>query len=211
MLKIFDESEFRIFGSIDHYPSNAARKLAEFKNLPEGWNYGCGVPIRNDVFERATILQEHIEELLISKTDAFPGSDGDVCITAYHFSHYLEVTVEVDLTVSVSYEVDDIEISSKEELSLVEAKKELRRAVEKIWASSDLFTRAITMQPETDSITWRLRNPQMEPAPPLSVWSVLTALEGPFVTMSGDITPEYRGSPLSIGNSMKLFYRTDTG
>lgn len=211
MLKLFDTSDFRIFGTASQSESNAARKLAAFKNLPNGWNYGRGRPIRNDVYEIATKLLAYINDLAISKTDAFPGSDGDVCITAYRFAHYLEVTVEVDLTISVSYEVNDMEISSKEGMLLDEAKKELRGAAGKIWALSDLSTQPTTMQLKTNSITWHLRNPQMEPALPLSAWSVLKAPGGTSVTMSGHSTPEYRESPRFFGNSMNQIYQVDTG
>ena len=56
MLKIFDTSDFRIFSTSNQPASNAVRKLAAFKNLPDGWNYGRDRPIRNDVYEFATIL-----------------------------------------------------------------------------------------------------------------------------------------------------------
>lgn len=202
MLRIFDTSDFRIFDTSNQSASHAARKLAAFKNLPDGWNYGRGRPIRNDVYEYATILLSYIRDLAISKTDAFPGSDGDVCITAYRFAHYLEISIEVDLTISVSHEVDDIEIFSKEGLSLIEAKKELREAVGKIWDLSDLFTQPITMPLKTDLITWHLRNHQTGPALPSSAWSVLMVPDETFVTTSGSSTPKYQESLRFFGDSI---------
>jgi hypothetical protein len=210
VLKPFNASDFRIFSTPNQSASNTAKKLVAFKNLSDGWNYGRGRPIRNNVYKIATSLLLHINELAISKTDAFPGSDGDVCITAYQFTHYLEVTVEVDLTISVSHEVDDDEISSKEGLSLFEAKKELREAVGKIWASSDLFTQPTTIRLGTDLITWHLRTPQTGPALPSSAWSVSIGPEKKFVTMFAHSTPEYLESPRFFGDSMNQIYRTDT-
>lgn len=112
------------------------KKLMEFKTLPYGWNYGQGEPIKESVYEIAVKLIRYINELGITNTDVFPGNDGDVCITGYHFDHYLEVNIEIDLNMSVCreilnmsvcHEIKDEEVLSKESLSLEEAKKILQK------------------------------------------------------------------------------------
>ena len=188
--------------------SNTAKKLAAFKNLPHGWNYGRGCPIREDVYDHAESLLLYINELGISNTDAFPGSDGDVCITAYRLDHYLEVTVEVDSSISVSHEIGDNEDSFVENLSLADAKKALREAVGKIWGLSDLFTHPTMIEPRTDSTTWHLRNLLTAPALLSSAPNVLETLEEAFVPTSENSTQEYLGRLLFFGDSRSQIYRT---
>lgn len=211
MLKPLDASDFQIFPIPDHVVSNTARKLAAFKNLSHGWNYGRGCPIRDDVYDHAKGLLLYINELGLSNTDVFPGSDGDVCITAYRFDHYLEVTVEVDSSISVSHEIGDNEDSFVENLSLADAKKALQRAVGKIWGLSDLFTHPTMIGLRTDSITWHLRNPLTAPGLLSSAPNVLGTLEEAFVPTSENSTQKYLENILFFGDSRNQIYRMATG
>ncbi len=210
MFKLLDVSNIQFFPAPERDVSNTARKLAAFKNLPQGWNYGRGRPIRDDVYVHAESLLSYINELGISNTDAFPGSDGDVCITAYRFDHYLEVTVEVDLSISVSHEIEDNEDSFVENLSLAEAKKALREAIEKIWGLSDLFTHGTMIEPRTDSIIWRLRNPLTAPGLLSLAPNVLKTAEEVFVTTSENSTQKYLEGLLFFGDLRNQIYQTAT-
>ena len=152
-------SDFELFSLVSPpVTTDTEAKLAKFKRLPQGWNFGRGVSIKDDVFDIAVDLLRYINQLGISKTDAFPGTDGDVCLGAYRFSHYIEASIEVDLTITVSYEMGADEVFSKEGLSVREAKKELREAVKLIWGSSALFTRATMIELDTDLTTWLSKN-----------------------------------------------------
>lgn len=211
MIKLFDTSDFQIFPIPQYVVSSTARKLAAFKNLSHGWNYGSGCPIRDNVYDCAKGLLLYINELGLSNTDAFPGSDGDVCITAYRFDHYLEVTVEVDSSISVSYEIGDNEEFFMENLSRAAAKKALLRAVGKIWGLSDLSIHPTMIEPGTDSIIWLLRNPLTAPGRLSSAPNVLRIPEEAFAPTSDNSTQRYQESLQFFGSSRNQIYRTAAG
>lgn len=185
-------------------------KLLKFRRLPVGWNYGQGVPIRDNVYATSIDLLHYINVLGLSKTDAFPGTDGDVCLTAYRYSHYLEVVVEVDLSISVSYELEDNEVFSREGLSIVEAKKAVREGIDSIWGSSDLSTLATMIEPRTVSTTWPSKNQQMGVAPQLSAENVLIILAPALASTLERFTQAFPENLRSFGHSKSAIYQTDT-
>ena len=211
MFKAFDTSDFHILYVPQPAMSKTEKKLAGFRNLPRGWNYGRGRSIRKDVYEMAVALLRYINELGLSKTDVFPGVDGDVCITAYRFGHYLEVSVEVDLTLSVSHEFDNQEVFSKESLSRSEAKSALREAVKTIWGSSDLSTQDIMIGEKTDLTKWLLKSPLTEPALPSLASGVLAIPEEAYVNTFERFTQTYPEEHQFSGGLMNQFYRVITG
>ena len=210
MFKVFDTSDFHLFGVPQHSVSKTEKKLAGFKNLSKGWNYGCGRPIRDNVYRDAEILLRYINELGISKTDAFPGIDGDVCITAYRLVHYLEVTIEIDSTISVSHEINDNEVLSKEGLSLLEARRVLQGVAEEIWGSSDSSIHVTMIESSTGLTTWLLRTPRIAQGFLSSAVSVLIIPEEEFASTFENSIQEYLGSHRYSGNLTRQFYRADT-
>lgn len=210
MVKPFNDSGFEIFAfGPSSLRSKTERKLLSFKNLPDGWNYGCGRAIEDDVYKCATILLQYVNQLGISKTDVFPGTDGDVCLTAYRFSHYIEMVVEVDLTIAISHEVGEDEVLSKGGLTLAEAKTELMGVIKGIWGSSDLSTQPITIKSRTDLITWHSESLQTEVERLLSAENVLIIPMQVFANMFESSTQEYLGNLRFFGNLTSRFYQAD--
>lgn len=210
MLKGFNTSDFQILVVPQPVMSKTEIKLAGFKKLPKGWNYGHGRSIRKEVYEEAVFLLRYINELGLSKTDVFPGTDGDVCITAYRFGHYLEVSVEVDLTLSVSHEFDNEEVFSRESLSRSEAKSALRGAAETIWGSSGLSTQHTMIKRGTDLITWHLKSHLTEPALPSLASGVLMIPEEAYVITFEGFIQTYPENHQFSGSSMNQFYHVVT-
>lgn len=212
MPETYNISVFRAFG-VEAFPrkSKTERKLGRFKRLPKGWNYGCGLSIRKDVHDCAVDLLSLINQLGLSKTDAFPGSDGDVCITAYRFSHYVEVTIEVNMTISISHEIDDKEVLFKEGLTPRQARTELLGVTEAIWGLSDLSTQPTMIGSKTNLTTWHLKNPLTVAGPLLSVAGVSTLPEEVFATTFARFIPTYQENLRFSGSSENQFYQTATG
>jgi len=81
------------------------QKLLAFMDLEEGWHFGEGKKIaRPSVYMGLQIHHMAIANGF-QETDAFPGVDGEVCVTVYCGSDYYEITVETDGTITFIHEV----------------------------------------------------------------------------------------------------------
>ena len=123
----------------DDHIGQTAQKIASFRNLQVGWHYGSGVPPTDDTINKALILNSEAALAGFKKTNAFPGIDGEIQVTAYHHSTYLELTIEIDGTVTFVYEHDDNEIAY-EKLTFDEARTRLRKFRGLTWALYGLST-----------------------------------------------------------------------
>ncbi len=108
------------------------QKITSFGKLPAGWNYGQGSPATSDRVITAILYNRLYRAYGFSKTDAFPGNDGEIMITAYEGDHYVEITFEIDNTCRFVYEYQRNEEVYKEGLSRAEAVRFLIGAVEKV-------------------------------------------------------------------------------
>ena len=79
-------------------------KIIDFKNLERGWCYGEGEPFNDAIINKALELHNEILEKDFIETDAFPGINGEVMLTAYYAEYYFEFTVNLDQSVSIFYE-----------------------------------------------------------------------------------------------------------
>ena len=133
-------------------------KLLSFLDLPDGWHYGSGSPPDSVRVQNAVGIIDLFASHGLVKTDAFPGIDGEVRITAYHNTSYLEVTLELDGTVCLVLEADGAEVIYKDRLSLWEAKilldKTLVGMKQEECNSSDLSIQNTTTLLEESSKIW---------------------------------------------------------
>ncbi|MGH9842264.1 MAG: hypothetical protein ACREEM_26230 [Blastocatellia bacterium] len=104
----------------DHVAQTTA-KILGFGELPVGWHYGGGVPPAEPTIAAALRLNREAEELGFEKTNAFPGIEGEIQVTAYLGSLCLEFTVERDGGITFVKEQDDQEIAYESALTLDEA------------------------------------------------------------------------------------------
>lgn len=109
-------------------PTRTERKLESFRSLPLGWHYGEGGPINDGLIARAKKMYGTLLRLGLSRTNAFPGADGEVTLTGRHLEHHVEITLHADGSTSLVYERNDAE-----ELELDQrAEAEIRRALSDI-------------------------------------------------------------------------------
>ena len=132
-----------------HYPiSEIESKIIAFRGLPRGWNYGQGVPPSEETINIARALNTDLQRSGFQKTNAFPGIDGEIQITAYHESFYLEFTISVDGKITFVQERDNEELRYEEGLSVADAVNKIRAFWGSLWASSDLSITYTTMTPK---------------------------------------------------------------
>lgn len=101
-------------------------KIRSFRELPDGWHYGEGVPATEVASDGAISLSREAARLAFFETDAFPGIHGEVMFTVYAGTHYLEFTFELNGSVAFLHERDGEELDYQEDLSLSDAMVKMR-------------------------------------------------------------------------------------
>jgi hypothetical protein len=135
--------------------SRTAEKIKSFAQLPSGWNYGSGDAAPSEIVEQALSYLYRLISFGFSETNAFPGPDGAIMVTAYEGKHCIEVTVEIDGTITVAYQFEGRDTSFEPELSSRDAYSEILRVVKDIerarCATSDWLISNITTPRKVNS------------------------------------------------------------
>jgi hypothetical protein len=135
-------------------------KIMSFAELPQGWHYGDGSAIQATVIRRALRVCADMIISRFSKTDAFPRVAGDVRVTAYAGSHYLQVDVHTNGSYSVAHEVAGDEKLRLDEVQYSDVFKVIRQIAGTIWSSSDSSIQVTTTLILTGSKAGPLISPQ---------------------------------------------------
>jgi hypothetical protein len=123
-----------IQGTISENAPNGktAKKIQSFGKLPDGWHYGTGERAPDSIVSIALEYLSYFTILGFEETDAFPGIDGEIMLTAYKRSHCIEVTVEVDKTFTIAHQIDRKDHTYETDLSGISASLEITRIVREI-------------------------------------------------------------------------------
>lgn len=140
--------------------TRAKLKLDTFAALPAGWHYGRGNPISQAVLDRADKVVGYLVMSGISRTDAFPGVDGEVQITGYNGDHFIAVDVNADETFDVKHDVGGVECCFEDDCVWPGVKDVINKVAAEIWGTSDLFIRGTGTRREASSLTSPSRSPQ---------------------------------------------------
>jgi hypothetical protein len=128
------------------------RKIRSFAQLPQGWHYGAGGPIAGEIIHIACQYLWHLMMLGFVETDAFPGVDGEVMVTAYRGKHCIELTVELDRSFAVAHQFDGEDRFHEVGLSGVQACAALEHIAREVeqeqcaifgWSTSNSMTGAL--------------------------------------------------------------------
>jgi hypothetical protein len=97
---MFDSGLWTVF-VVHHFPT--ITKIDSFASLPAGWDYGEGVPASVNTVSLARDIFYELMQLGFTRTDAFPGADGGIQLTAYEgdFRHIIVIVKpsgEISLT-----------------------------------------------------------------------------------------------------------------
>jgi hypothetical protein len=134
-----------IAGRLLATPKNAEQTIKSFADLPKGWDYGEGGPIAKPVIDAALEWNSFLS-LQGFRTDAFPGAEGEISVSASVNDHYLEVIVEDDEKVSVAYDYQRKQVFYELRRTPEEAREIVFKVMGKIWSVSTLPIRANIMQ-----------------------------------------------------------------
>jgi hypothetical protein len=135
-----------------------AKKIREFCALPDGWYYGMGT---GPSYRTIQIALAYLSAFMVygfTETDAFPGADGEIMVTAYSENHCIEITVDVDTTFTVSHQDGKENRFYEPGLSGIQACAELARIVgvirqEECATSGSFISNTTTIQSAASSQT----------------------------------------------------------
>jgi hypothetical protein len=140
-------------------------KIRSFARLPPGWHYGAGKAALQETIDLAREYLLLFAQLGFVETDAFPGVDGEIMVSAYRGGHCVEVTLELDSTFTLTHQFDGSDRYHGAGLSSVTASQTLSTISEKInqeaCATSDWYIPGTTISTRVDSKTWHSRGPAM--------------------------------------------------
>jgi hypothetical protein len=126
-------------------------KVNSFAELPEGWHYGEGVPPSEDMRQNAIKLLRVADFLGITRANAFPGNEGEVEVGFYTGKSVLELTLELDGSITIAEDESNEQIGFCEGASWNTAFAKLREFSEKIWDSSESSTQTVTIRKQEGS------------------------------------------------------------
>lgn len=124
------ENAAPLHASVVQGRSSTAAKIENFENMEDGWYFGMGHPPSRKVVEAALSYLRTVLSYGFSETDAFPGADGEIMVTAYFGDHCIEITVDSDMTLTVAYQAGKKTEFHEPGLSGIEACSELARLVD---------------------------------------------------------------------------------
>lgn len=189
-----------------------ADKIIGFENLPVGWHYGSGLAPSSETIQNALKLNTELETIGFSKTNAFPGIEGEIQTTAYCGSLYLEFTIEPDGKITYLCECNNQEMDYQSELGLDKAIEIIRSfRGNKLWALSVSFINSTMTPIKETSKASPLSPPVMEAGSQLSTRVVSPKVGSAFATTSTDIIGTLQGSHLSSGISQPISFQRITG
>jgi hypothetical protein len=112
--------------------SDAVDKITEFAQLPEGWDYGQGGPVSQDAVSKA-LAWEGFFSLRGWRTNAGPGTDGEIAVSGSLGDSRIEVIVEPDSTLTIAYDFKNRRVLYEPRMSVQEAHKRILEIVERSW------------------------------------------------------------------------------
>lgn len=182
-------------------------KIRGFQTYLAGWHFGEGIPYQETTINITLNLHKAAIEKRFYTTDAFPGLRGQIVLTIYQGDHYFEFTIEPDGNISLHHEINGVEISYNEYLSLNDAKCRLQEFSETIWMEYGLSAKDSMIGGRTDSRVRLLRTLAVAESPLLISSVSALQMKEPVSTSKSTILTSLM-SQSSSGNSRQIFYQT---
>jgi hypothetical protein len=190
-------------------PSSTERKTEEkirsFSALPAGWHFGSGHAPSQEMVATAIQWHRHLIRLGFTVTDAFPGTNGEIMITAYEGARYIEILLETISTISLIQESDGKEVRCLDQATPDQVFRALGEIAGEIWNTSGYSIQSISTVNSASLIASRSRPLTAEHL--LSSWHVSGTLASAgtyenIILTSGE-THRYSGS-LTMPSSPRI-------
>ena len=118
-------------------PSQTLAKIDSFASLPVGWDYGDGVPASVNTVSLARNIFYELTQLGFTRTEAFPGTDGGIQVTAYEGdSQHIIVIVKPSGKISLTHKISGIRTMPSvvaTDRNMVKIKTVLREIAQNKW------------------------------------------------------------------------------
>jgi hypothetical protein len=155
-------------------PNHTEEKIRSFSMLAVGWHYGSGRTPSREMIATAVQWHRYLISLGFTVTDAFPGRNGEIMVTAYEGPYYIEILLETTSTVSFLHERDGQEVRSLDHVTPDQVSHTLRELTGKIWNTSGYSIQNISTVNAVSLRASPLRSMTMEH--PSSTWGVSKGL-----------------------------------
>ncbi|MBI2975463.1 MAG: hypothetical protein HYY33_00765, partial [Chloroflexi bacterium] len=164
-----------------------------------------------EAIQKALELNATFATIGFSKTNAFPGVDGEIQTTAYHGPLYLEFTIEPDGKISYICEHGNEETEYQSGLDIDQAIEIIRSFRGRLWALSASFINS-TMTPIKEISRVLPSNLQVMEAESQSLTkSAFPRVESALANTLTDSTRTLQVSPLSFGTFQPINFLKITG
>lgn len=101
-------------------------KLIGFAFLQEGWHFKEGVPAKEHTLRTALTLLGDLENAGFTRTDAYPGIDGSVMISAYDLPDSFDFSIRPSGAITVTHERDEEELFYREGMKEEEVREKIK-------------------------------------------------------------------------------------
>jgi hypothetical protein len=187
-------------------PNKTRDKLVGFAYLEAGWNFGRGVPAKEPALKTALTLLDDLNKAGFQETDAYPGDDGSVMVSAYALPDYCDFDVKPSGLITVVHAREDDELFYQERMSLEEAQRTIKEFALQQWRTSDcLISTTITANSSSDSKVTHSEIPKTDLVSPSLTADAPNEPLVVFVNIAQGTTPPSPERRSSIGKyRMKL-------
>lgn len=119
------------------FEDETSKKISNFLTFKRGWSFGDGEPFSKVRIEESLKFHSTLIQTGWLQTDAFPGVNGEIRVTAYAHDTYLEFTLEADGTWTFYHEVNNLLNERVKNLSFEQVCEKIPTSP--IWSSSEYY------------------------------------------------------------------------
>ena len=168
------------------------RKIKSFSKYTSNWSYGRGIEFSQGTILYALRIVNLFRDYGFNETDAFPGEDGEIMITAYKGDYCCEITAYNEHMNDFIIEEGDSEILREEKINFSNLNTLVKKYRDITTCSSlELSTQFTLTKERKDSEAWPLR------IQPEAVFLYFTKIaqnmsQDAFANILKDSTPRYQ-------------------
>lgn len=205
---MYDATDTSAKFDVQSHPQTSAteEKIRSFLNKPVGWHYNAGKPPVPERISVAVSYLRVLHALGLYETDAFPGVDGEIMVTAYNKKAYYETSFELNGNANFVFRYSDEDRIDEENVSVPRMIAHLLEAIQQAeqeeCSTFVLFTQNTTIQEQKSSKTMLSRTAQMGAVPQSLKKAAPQRMANPYVLTSNNTIQTSQVIPPFFGSSM---------